>query len=158
MNHPRKSLFGAGPLAFAGSPVKMTGHFNPVRKTADQRLPLFADPSYLIGAAGMEPTTGRNIGRAGDVSFEAYRVTGLFGLWQWNGGYQGPGIGMSRQRKNRLGIPHFDDAPKINDSDRLAGIPYHGQIVRDVKIGEMHLLLKRFQKVEHLSLNRDIQG
>jgi len=52
----------------------------------------------------------------------------------------------------------LDDAAQVHDGDPIADVFHHAQIVGNEKIGQVHLLLKLGQKIDHLRLNGDIQG
>jgi hypothetical protein len=48
--------------------------------------------------------------------------------------------------------------PEIHDEHVMGDVPDDPEIVRDEEIGQPHLLLQIGEKVEHLSLNRHIEG
>ena len=70
---------------------------------------------------------------------------------------QGTCIGVARRGKNVADRPGFDDAAEIHDHDPPGDIVHRGEVVGYEDIGEAEALLQVDQKVEHLSLYRDVE-
>ena len=63
------------------------------------------------------------------------------------------GIAKERSRGSRL-----DDAAEIHDGDMIADVPHDPQVVRDEQIGKTTFSLNVFQQVDHLGLDRNVEG
>ena len=73
-----------------------------------------------------------------------------------------------RQQRLRVGVPgvavqlvgrsRFDDASQIHHADGVGNMSHDRQIVRDEDVRQAELLLQVAQQVDHLGLDRNIQG
>ena len=54
--------------------------------------------------------------------------------------------------------PGLDDAPPVHDRDPRAQEPHHGEVVGDEEEGKVVLALELEQEIQHLRLDRDVEG
>jgi hypothetical protein len=98
------------------------------------------------------------MGCTGNIPFKENNLIRLFSLWKGNGRDKGFGIGVPWRGKDALGFSHLDDPPKIHHGNGITGIANYSQIVGDKEISQAHFLLKGFQEIEHLGLDRNIES
>ena len=82
----------------------------------------------------------------------------LLGAGNRYSGEQGLCIGMKRTHKNLISAPHLNALTKIHHHNRIGEMVHDAEIVGDKNISQPHFFLKVQQKIQNLSLNRNIQG
>ena len=65
---------------------------------------------------------------------------------------------MKRTHKNLISAPHLNALTKIHHHNRIGEMVHDAEIVGDKNISQPHFFLKVQQKIQNLSLNRNIQG
>ena len=63
------------------------------------------------------------------------------------------GIGVDLVRTS-----DFDDPAQIHDRDPVGNVLHHRKVVRDEEVGQAEVALQVQKQVDHLALDRDVQG
>ena len=111
-----------------------------------------------IGAALVEGAARRRVQRVGqladdfDFRLVRVRVDGRCGR------QQRLGIGVQRAGVDLLLGPHFYRAAEVHHQDLIGDMPDHRQVVGDEHVGGVEFLLQIHEQVEHLCLNRYVEG
>lgn len=50
------------------------------------------------------------------------------------------------------------EGAEVHDSDSIGDVFNHRKVVGDEEVGEIHLLLKLFEQVDHLRLDGDVES
>jgi len=108
------------------------------------------------GAAGIKIAAGSGQVR-GDLAFEYLPVRPVGGLNFRDGRHQGDGIGMKGVVKKLINGRLLDDSAHIHHRHNVAGKLDYRKVMSDKKIRQGKLLLKVFEEVQDLGLNRDIE-
>src|SRR3546814_10402002 len=75
-----------------------------------------------------------------------------------HGREQGLGVGVVRTLVERLAVRDLDDLAEVHHGDLGAEVPDHSQVVGDEQEGDVELLLQVLQEVDHLRLDRHVEG
>lgn len=111
-----------------------------------------------IGTAGMEVTAGRRIERRRDFSPDEQTVARAVRVGDRHGVEERFAVGVAGGVIQSFGGSQFDDPSEIHDRDPIADVLDHRKIVRDKEISQGKLLLQILQQIDHLGLNRQIEG
>ena len=73
-----------------------------------------------------------------------------------------------RHQRDRVRVPRrgvqlvpsrqLDDLAQVHDRHLVTDVPHHGQVVRDHHVRQAQLVLQVFEQVDHLGLDRHVQG
>ena len=156
------SEFSAG--GSSGAPA-IHAHELVGKMAGDQMIVVLGDQGRLFaaayvldeGAAGMELAARRRVCRARYLALELDRILLRVRIQRGNRRQQRLGVGMAGREKQFLGRRDLDDLAEIHDRDLVADMGHHRQVVGDEQEGQAHLLLKGFQKVEDVRLDRHVQ-
>ncbi len=121
------------------------------------RLHLVAD-ILAVAAARMESATRRWVDRAGNVTLEDDSFLFVLRIRNGHSGKKRPSIRVFSVAVDGLAGGDFDNLSQIHDRHSVADMLDHPEIVRNEKIGEMHLLLELLEEIDDLRLDGDIQG
>ncbi|MCG3773866.1 MAG: hypothetical protein JW395_0682 [Nitrospira sp.] len=64
---------------------------------------------------------------------------------------------MQRVFVQRVAVGDFTDVTQVHHDDAVADVPDHGQVMGDKQVGQLESLLKLFEQVDDLRLNRNVQ-
>lgn len=67
-------------------------------------------------------------------------------------------IGMNRVGINLAGVHNLHNVTQIHHADHIGNIAYNSQIMGDEDVSKTQLFLQRFEQIDHLRLNGNIQG
>ena len=125
----------------------------------ERRLDLSADVRH-VSAPWMEAAAGRWIDRAWHVALEddPLALVGQIRIRDRDGREQGLRVGHDRSLVEIFGRRDLDELPQVHDSDPVAHVADDPEVVRDEDVGEGELLLEIVQQVQHLGLDRDVEG
>jgi hypothetical protein len=73
-------------------------------------------------------------------------------------GEQSLAVRMRRVSVNRTSVAELDNATAVDHRDPVGYVPDDGDVMRDEQVGNVEILLQVTEQVEHLSLDRDVQG
>jgi hypothetical protein len=65
---------------------------------------------------------------------------------------------MARRREQRALVGVFDNPAEVHDGDTRRDMPNDGEIMRNEDVREAEALLEIAKQVDHLRLDRDIEG
>ena len=122
------------------------------------------DPAHLLVAphmaTGVEAASGRGVQRAGDVPLEQYAQPSPLQVrvGHRDGREQGMGVGVHRLREQPLRRGALHDLAQVHHRDVVAHMAHHRQVVGDEQVGEAQLLLELVEEVQHLGLDRHVEG
>jgi hypothetical protein len=95
-----------------------------------------ADVAELSWAAGLEGTTARRVGGAGDLTLEPDPQP-IEVIEAGHGGEQGLGVGVVRPGEDLLGGADLHHAPEVQHDDPVGEIADHTEIVADEQVGDV---------------------
>ena len=131
---------------------------DPVAARAELQLGLHLVAEFLaVGAARMEAAPRRRVDRARHISLQDDPLLLTIRIRDRNRREKRPGIGVLGIPVNRLAIGDLHDFAQVHDRYAVADVFDHPKIVRDEKIGEVHLLLELLEKIDDLRLDRNVQ-
>ena len=104
-------------------------------------------------AAALEFTAGWRIKRAGHVALEGFPPVGILSLTRGDGREEGEGVRVERVVEEILGRGIFHDMSEVHDSDRVADVTHHVEIVGDEEVAEVEPGLQTFEEVDDLGLD-----
>ena len=98
-------------------------------------------------AAGMKTAASRGICRAGRTAFEdnALARPRDTGVGDRHSGKQGLGVGVQGVVIQFVPVGEFNDYSRVHDSDPVANVAHHAEVMGNEKVGEAQLLLKVFE-------------
>ena len=67
-------------------------------------------------------------------------------------------VRMRRVSVNQTSVAKLDNATAVDHRDPVGYVPDDGDVMRDEQVGDVEILLQVTEQVEHLSLDRDVQG
>src|SRR5688500_11415631 len=73
-------------------------------------------------------------------------------------GKQGLRVGMQRRRVKALFRRDLDNLAEIHNGDAVAQVADHGQVVGDEYVGKTEAFAQRFEQIDDLRLDRDVEG
>ena len=110
-------------------------------------------------AAGVEVAAARGIDRARDVAGQDHALAPLdVRVRDRHGREQRLAVRMQRRGEQRALVGQLDDPPEIHHRDPVADVLDDRDVVGDEQVRELVLLLEVHQQVQHLSLDRDVEG
>jgi len=75
-----------------------------------------------------------------------------------DGGEEALGVGVGGVGGDKFGGAFFDEFTVLENGDLIADVLNDGEIVGNEEVSKVELFLEVHQKVDDLSLNRDIEG
>ena len=108
--------------------------------------------------AGVETAARRRIDRIGRIAGDRRLVRAVVGIERGHRGKQRFRVGMPGLRPHRLDRSALDYFSEIHHDDAVADEADHVKVVRDKDISETEFLLQIDQQIEHLRLDRLIEG
>jgi hypothetical protein len=113
---------------------------------------------YADRTACHERAAGRRSARVRQFAAEADRAGAARGVGIGDRRQQCLGIGMQRLGKYGVGWSEFDDFAEIHDGDPVTDMVHYIEVVGDEDQGEAEIALQDLEKIEDLSLDRDVKG
>ncbi len=119
-----------------------------------------AQSSRARGQRVWKRQPARRVGRGRQVADEDDPLAAVrdVGVGDGQRGEQGPGVGVARVREELAGGGHLDDLAEVHHRDPVAHVAHDRQVVGDEDVGEAELGLEVEEQVEHLGLDRDVEG
>ena len=150
--HARESLLVHVERVVAGGEVA-------VAVVHERRLDLGAD-LRRVAAARVEAAAGGRVDRARHVALEhdPLALLGEVGVGHGHGREQRLGVGHDRPRVELLRRRELDELAEVHDRDPVGDVADDAEVVRDEDVGEVELVLELLEQVDHLRLDRDVEG
>src|SRR5512137_2645226 len=79
-------------------------------------------------------------------------------VWNGAGGDQGLGVGVLCFRMENSTLGEFNNLAQIHNRHPIADMLDHAQIMGDKEVGQLVFLLEVLKQIDHLGLDRNIQG
>ena len=105
----------------------------------------------------MEGTAGGQMDRAGNLSTQLLRFGNTALINRRRSGKKRLGIGVDRVGEQQLLRSPLHNSSQIHDTQAVADVLDHAQIVCNEQIGKMKFILQIHKNVKDLSLNGHIQ-
>src|SRR5438105_2423944 len=110
-------------------------------------------------AAGVKPAARGRVDRGRDLSAQLDQAAAALDLrvWNRNGGKQGLGVRVLRAAVGADAVGYLDDLAEVHDHHPVADVAHDREVMGDEEIRELQLLLKIFEQVDDLGLDRHVQ-
>lgn len=132
--------------------IEMTCNHMPVAVVLEFRCNFFADVHAMI-ATGMEFATLGRIDGTGNVAAENYAVAVPVRVGNGHSREQRLRVGMHGIIENIHGRRILNKTAEVHNSDLIGDVFDNRKVVRNEYIGEPHLLLHVFEKIDNLRLD-----
>jgi hypothetical protein len=109
-------------------------------------------------AARMEPTARRRIHRTGYVAGEDDPLAPELRIGHRDGRHQGGRVGVLLALEQVVPLAELGDAAQVHHRDAIADVLDDAHVVGDEHVGQPELTLERLEQVEHLRLDRHVEG
>src|SRR5260221_2799574 len=111
-----------------------------------------------VGAARVEGAAGRRIERRGEFALQHDALALLAEIDTRRRGEQGLRVRVERALEDRLLRYLLGRPAEIHDEKIIGDVADDAEIVRDEEVGQAELVLQVVEQVEHLGLDRDVEG